>query len=156
MSIDKSEKTLSLQLEWVRVADAKVPPIFAINIAMLGVVVALIKTNSNWTLCESILTSFCLLLLVTSTCCLALSMFPRLSGPKKSNIFFGGITKKTEKVFIEELKCESDSDYENDVLAQTYRNAEIAGEKFKFIKYSFITSFASVPFWLGAIYLLYV
>ena len=156
MSIAKSEKTLDLQLEWVRAADAKVPPIFAINIAMLGVVVALMKTNSNWIIYEGILTSLCLIPLVVSICFLALSIFPRLSGPKGSNIFFGGITNKSEEKFIEELKGESDINYENDVLVQAYRNAEIADDKFRFIKYAFISSFISVPFWLISIYLLYV
>ncbi|GAI59276.1 unnamed protein product [marine sediment metagenome] len=156
MSIDKAEKTLSLQLDWVRTADAKMPPIFAINLAMLGVIVALIKAHSTWTICQGIFSALCLLPLLLSIAFLSLSMFPRLSGPKGSNIFFGGITKKSEDKFIEEVRTISDDAYEEDVLAQAYRNAEIAEEKFKFTKYAFISSFVSVPFWLATIYLIYV
>lgn len=156
MSIDKSEKILALQLEWVRTADAKVPPMFAINLAMLGIVATLLKDHSSWTTFESIVTSLCLIPLLLSMIFLALSMFPRLSGPKGSNIFFGGITKKTEDSFFNEVRNNTDDDFEGDVLNQAYRNAEIAEEKFKFIKYSFIATFVSVPFWFGSIYLLYI
>lgn len=155
MKIDKSEKVLGMQLSWVRAADAKVAPVFAINIAMLGVVFVLIKTLNSWTIPTAIFTTLCVLPLFCSVVFLALATFPRTSGPKGSNIFFGGITKMKEDVFIKNF-CElTEVDYRVDVLSQTYRNSEIAKEKFKFIKFSFIASFISIPFWLVSIYCLY-
>ena len=156
MSIEKSEKILNLQLEWVRTADTKVPSIFAINLAMLGVIAVLLKSHTIWAIYDGIVTALCLIPLVVSMIFLALSMFPRLDGPKGSNIFFGGITNKTEGKFIEEVKQSAAEEYEKDVLTQAYRNAEIATDKFKNIKHAFISSFISFPFWLGTIFLLYV
>lgn len=154
MSIENSQKILSMQLDWVKTADSKIPPIFAINLAMLGVIVALIKTLSVWTIFQAIITTLCVLPLLASILFLAISMFPKMSGPKGSIIFFGGITKKSENQYIDAAQNISDADYEKDILFQTYRNAEIAEEKYKNIKFSFISSFASVPFWLLSIYIL--
>lgn len=154
MGIENSQKILSMQVDWVKTADSKIPPIFAINLAMLGVIVALIKTLSLWTIFQAIITTLCLLPLLLSIFFLAMSMFPRLTGPKGSVIFFGGITKKSEDQYIDEVISISDIDYEKDILLQAYRNAGIAEEKYKFIKFSFMSSFISVPFWLISIYIL--
>lgn len=155
MSIEKAEKILDRQLWWVRAADAKVVPVFTINIAMLVVVSALIRLLNSWTTPTAIFTTLCVLPLVLSIIFLAVAIFPRTTGPKGSNIFFGDITKKKKDVFINEFGEMTDDSYLEDVLSQVYRNAEIAEEKYKFIKYSIIASFASLPFWLIAIYFLY-
>lgn len=156
MSINNSQNILNLQLEWVRTADSKIPPIFAINLAMLGLNIVLIKALSEWTIPQAIVTSLSLIPLTLSIAFLALSMFPRQTGPKGSIIYFGGITKKQEDRFINEVLSINDDDYEKDILSQAYRNAEIADAKYKFIKFAFISSFISTPFWLFSIYLLYV
>ncbi len=156
MSIERAEKILLFQLEWVKTADAKVPPIFAINIAMLGVIIALMKTLSNWTIATAIFVALCLIPLVISMVFLVLAMFPRMSGPKGSNVFFGGITKKTEATYLKEMINLSDENYESDLLGQAYRNAEIAETKYFNVKYAFVSSFISVPFWFISIYFLYV
>lgn len=156
MPTERAEKILSLQLEWVKAADSKVPPLFAINIAMLGVMAALIKLIKSWTIPTAIVTAICTITLLLSVGCLVLTMFPRLGGPKGSNIFFGGISKKAEDKFITEVTNLSDSEYQNEVLIQAYRNAEIAVVKYEFIKLAFIFTFAGAPIWLFSIYLLYV
>ena len=156
MSMDKSRNILSLQLEWIRTADSKVPPIFAINLAMLAVTVALIKTLQTWTISQAVITALCLIPLLLSIGFLALSMFPRLTGPKGSNIYFGGITKKQESTFIDEVLNINDEDHDKDILSQAYRNAEIAEEKYRNIKNAFISTFISTPFWLISIYFLYI
>lgn len=156
MSTERAEKILLLQLEWVKTADAKVPPLFAINIAMLGVIAALVKALTSWNIATAIFTALCLISLALSIGFLALAMFPRLSGPKGSNVFFGGITKKTEAIYLEDVKDLCDEKYEDDLLSQAYRNAKIAETKYTHIKLAFTFSFVSAPFWLVAIYLLYV
>lgn len=150
------EKILSFQLEWIKNADSKVSPLFAIDIAMTGIIVALIKALPAWTIPTAIFSSLTLIPIVLSIIFLALSMFPRLRGPKGSIIFFGGITQRSVESYIEEVKNVSTEKYETDLLMQAYRNAEIAETKFRFITYSFIATFISVPFWGVSIYLLYV
>ncbi|MDD5774066.1 MAG: DUF5706 domain-containing protein [bacterium] len=156
MNTKIAEKLLLLQLEWIKAADSKVSPIFAINVAMLGLIVALIKTVTLWTIGPAIISTLSLIPLALSIGFLAFAMFPRLSGPKGSNVFFGEITKKAETVYLNEMKTLNDEKYENDLLSQVYRNAEIAETKYAYVKLAFISSFISVPFWLLAIYLLYV
>lgn len=156
MSTNRAEKILSLQLEWIRASDAKIPSLFAVNIAMLGVIAALTKTLSSWTIFGAIFTVLCLIPLVLSVAFLVFAMFPQLNGPKKSNIFFGGIVKKTESTYIAEVKKISDVELEEDLLSQAYRNAEIANSKYINIKLAFVSLFASAPCWLIAIYFLYV
>ena len=92
MDINRSEKVLSLQLEWVKTADSKVAPLFAINAAMLGLLVALIKLLPAWTIATAIFSSITVILLAVVILFLALTMFPRLIGPKESNIFFDVIS----------------------------------------------------------------
>ena len=155
MNTERAEKILSLQLDWVKTADAKVPPVFAIDVAMLGVIIALMKTCTSWGIPAAIATALCLIPLVLSIVFLALSMFPRLSGPKGSRVFFGGITKTEEAKYLEEVKKLDEEEFVDDLLGQSYRNADIAEKKYTYLKLAFISSFASVPFWLTAIYLLY-
>jgi len=155
MIIERAEKILSYQLESIKAADSKVPPLFAINITMLGVIVALTKTQVCWSPFLIVIALFTCLLLLTSIATLALAMFPRLDGPKASNIYFDSIRKKTQVEFMAEVKSLTTEDYQDDTLSQSHRNAEIAREKFMFVKASYIATFLSVPVWLIAIYLLY-
>lgn len=156
MNCERAEQLLTLQLDWVRSADAKVPPIFAIDLAMLGVITALINTISNWTICQAIFSAFCLIFLCVSIIFLALGMFPRLSGPKDSYVFFEGIVKKSQERFIAEFRNLSDEVYMEDLLLQIYRNSEIAEIKFKFVKYAFISLFIGSPFWIATIFSIYM
>lgn len=156
MNTERAEKTLALQLHWVQTADSKVPPLFAIDIAMLGLLAALIKQLPCWTIPAATACAIAIILLVLSLVFLALAMFPRLNGPKESNIFFGGIAKQTENNFKENFFSASDSEVQVDLLAQAYRNAEIAKKKYSNVKTAFIFTFCSVLPWIAAIYLLYL
>jgi hypothetical protein len=152
MNIEKAEKILALQLDWVKTADSKVPPIFAINVAMLGVLAALISATESWSICLIAPAAFPAFFLGTSILILALVVFPRLKGPKGSHIFFGEIANKTKDVFVSGFQNQSDEEYMVDVLTQAHRNAEIAKEKYAHIKWAMISTFISIPFWLMAIH----
>ena len=156
MEIERAERVLFLQLEWIKTADSKVPPLFAINIAMLGIMAALIKTITTWTIATAIASSISTLLLLLSMSSLALCMFPRLDGPKGSSIFFGGIAKQVEVKFKEGFSSQSDANYLDDTLSQAYKNAVIASEKYWFVKLAFIFTFSSIPVWIISVYLLYI
>lgn len=155
MTIERAEKVLSFQLEWIKTADAKVPPLFAINISMLGIMAALSKSLSTWSVFTAVVSSISSVALLLSMGCLALTMFPRLNGPKGSSIFFGGISKQAEVKFKESFNSQSDEAYLDDVLNQAYRNAEIATDKYGHIKLAFIFTFSSIPVWLISIYSLH-
>ena len=155
MNIARAEKILNLQLDWVKSADSKVAPLFAINIAMLGVLTSLMTSNQSWEKFSIALTLLSLALLTLSIIFLGLVVFPRTNGPKGSNIFFGGIADSGESTYIENIKNLTDDEYFNDLLVQTHRNAEIVKQKYKHIKHAFMCSFNSLPFWLLTIWCIY-
>ena len=156
MSAEREEKILALQLDWVRAADSKVPPLFAIDIAMLGFLAALIKLIPAWTISAAVVCSIAAIPLFLSLIFLAFAMFPRLDGPKESNVFFGGIAKQSEKRFKENFLSAADSEIQDDLLSQAHRNAEIAAKNYSNIKLAFIFTFSSILPWVFSVYLLYV
>ena len=93
------ESALARNLSWVAAADSKVPSIFAIDIAMLGVWCALAPKVNEWAVFTAVLSALAVLALLASIISLALVAFPRLDGPKGSAVFFGGIAQHLEEAF---------------------------------------------------------
>lgn len=154
-SMEISEKILTLQLDWISASDRKIVPIFAINAAMLGVIAALLPLSKVWEINTAIVTLLSVIPLIGSTISLALATFPRLNGPKGSLIFFSGIVTRDESSYINEFNNLSEQELTNDLLKQVYRNAEIANEKYNYIKWSMRQSFVSLPLWLISVWFLY-
>lgn len=154
MNVNKLEKNLDRQLYWVQAADSKVAPLFAINLAMLGLLAALFKENRSWSAWEILFSVAATLPLLLSVLTVLLVLFPRLDGPKESSIFFGGIAKQDAGRFNKRQLTLSKKDYCNDLLNQTYRNAEIANQKYGNLKQAYILTVISIPGWLCVIYAL--
>lgn len=148
------EKSLDRMLHWIAAADAKVAPVLAIDTAMLGVLAALLPPyviRESWVFAAA---STAFLLLTISLILLFLSMFPRISGPKGSLVYFGRITDRDETAFTEELFRRSEEEYAMDLALQCYRNAQIAGIKFNHLRLSTTSMFVGLIPWLITIYLL--
>jgi len=154
MNVNKLEKNLDRQLYWVQAADSKVAPLFAINLAMLGLLAALFKENTSWSAWEILFSAAATLPLLLSVLTVLLVLFPRLDGPKESSIFFGGIAKQDADSFNKRQLTLSKKDYCKDLLSQTYRNAEIANQKYGNLKKAYILTVISIPGWLCVIYAL--
>src|SRR5439155_4799082 len=90
--IDLIDRILSRNLSWVAAADSKVTPVLAIDTAMLGVLAAFVPSAASWKAVPAILTAISALLLCGSVVNLIVATFPRLSGPRASLVFFGGIS----------------------------------------------------------------
>lgn len=143
---------LERNLGWVRTADQKVPPIFAVNAAMLGVLSVRLPQLGDLTMVEFSYWVVASLALVVSMVFLGLVAFPRLSGPTDSVVFFGTAAKFSETAYIERLTTDvSRSDLVFDLARQAYRNAEIAKAKYEHLRVAMIASFISLPFWLLAL-----
>lgn len=149
------ESSLARNLAWVAAADSKVPSIFAIDMGMLGIWCALAPKMNEWPVFTAVLSAFTVLTLLASILSLALVAFPRLDGPKGSAVFFGGIVQHSEEVFLKKMRGGVSEEIFDDLARQTYRNAEIAKGKFAHVRWAIICMFASVPFWLASIALLY-
>lgn len=155
MNIEQAEKVLNRQLEWIKTADSKVAPLFAIDIAMLGVLSSLIASYSSWDKWTIGLTVFSVAIIGLSIIFLALVVFPQTDGPKGSYIFFGDIAERNEADYISSFKTLSDDELIQDFISQAHRNAEIVSQKYKYIKYAFKCSFNGLPFWLITILCIY-
>ena len=149
------ESSLARNLSWVAAADSKVSSIFAIDMAMLGVWCALAPKVNEWAVFTAVLSAFAVLALLASIISLALVAFPRLDGPKGSAVFFGGIAQHSEEAFLKKIKQGISEEILDDLARQTYRNAQIAKEKYSCVRWAMIFMFASVPFWLTSIAVLY-
>jgi pycsar effector protein len=153
--LDVAERALTRNIAWVAAADAKVPPIFAIDAAMLAVMAAMLPPSSAWYVPTAIAAAITVVLLLVSIGCLALASFPRLSGPKDSIIFFGTAINRDEKSYVDRLREGISEALVLDVSRQAYRNAEIAAEKYRVMKWAQVTMFCAAIPWLVAITLLY-
>ena len=149
------ETSLARLLAWVGAADSKVAAFFAIDAAMLGVLAALaadVETLTTWSTTVATISTGALILAVGL---LAIASFPRLTGPPKSLIYFGGIQDLGYTEYSRRVDLLSESDYIADLKRQCHRNAEIADAKFRYVRHSSrLTIFAS-PIWLYSVYLLY-
>ena len=150
----KHEDLLDLQLEWVRAADGKVAPLWAINVAMLGVLVAVSASGALTSrsplpmLTGGILLIACILL--------ALVNFPRTTGPAHSLIFFASIAEMSEIAFRSATIARTPEDAVTDIISQIYRNAQIARTKYRLLQGSTVCTFLALPLWLIVIYLRYM
>lgn len=156
LKIDTAETLLTRQLEWVKTADSKVAPIFAINAAMLGVMAALISEVKFEDISFELWCSAgpSAIALITSIVCLSLVVLPRTTGPD-SIIFFGQIAALGRPDYLEKVEQTSDQEYLEDLLKQVHRNSEIVTEKYKFVRHSFQATFVSLVFWIFAVFFLY-
>jgi hypothetical protein len=153
--IDLVEKTLARIMAMVAAADAKVPPILAIDTAMLGVLAALVPSASQWAASHAAIAAVAGLLLLGSVGCLAASMFPRLSGPKSSLIYFAGIVSLERDAYVSALLGATPDKLLEDLARQCHRNAEIANDKFRLIRWAMIFLFVGIVPWLVSVALLY-
>lgn len=153
--LDLLDRILGRNLNWVASADSKVTPMLAINTAMLGVIAALVPKASDWSVLSGIVTSIATLSLFGGIVFLVLATFPRLNGPKSSLLFFGGISSYEEDQYLEKILQGVTPEILKDFARQCHRNAEIAHQKYKFIKYAMICTFCSVPAWVLSVALLY-
>lgn len=148
-----SQWILERNLGWITASDAKAAFVVTIDSAMLGVLVTAFNAlkafeRTAWAYLFTTFASVCLLLALI---CIALALLPRLNGPKSSNIYCACISKKSNIDFLENFKKQSIQDMLNDCLAQAHRNAEIATDKFQYLRNGMVLSFMAIPFWLLAL-----
>ena len=153
--IDLVDRILSRNLSWISAADSKVAPILAIDTAMLGVLAALVPSAESWRALPAVLAGISALLLCGSVVSLVAATFPRLSGPKASMIFFGGISSFEREQYVTQLLGAQSADLAKDIAQQCHRNAEIAATKYWCLKSAMMLLFGALPFWVAAVSLLY-
>jgi hypothetical protein len=148
------ESNLARQLAWIAAADAKTGPVLTVNTAALGALAAVALPLGAWTVAQSFFGVAAVVLLALSFIHVFVASFPRTDGPVGSMVFFGEITRRSEAEFLAAMAPLDPEAYRVDLARQCYRNAQIAGQKFRHVKLA--TTFlllALIP-WACAIYLM--
>jgi pycsar effector protein len=151
-----AEWVLERNLGWIAAAEVKVGVVVAIDTGTVGALAAFfaqsqIAERTAWVLLVTIVAAVSL---VFSIFCAAMAVMPRVTGPAKSNIFFGPIAQQNAADYADSVRNQSAADRLNDCLAQVHRNAEIAKEKFSWVRAGMAWAFVALPFWVVAIGLL--
>lgn len=155
VKLDLLDRTLERNLNWIRAADLKIYPIFAIDAAMLGVLAALAPSGDWWTITVAIAPVLAVSLLLASIVCLAIASFPRLKNSKRSVVYFGSAIGHDESEYIRRFSEGPTPELIQDLGSQAYRSAAIAYSKYLAIRWAIILQFSGVPPWLIAVWLLY-
>jgi hypothetical protein len=151
--LQTAQWVLERNLAWIAAAEVKVGVIVAIDTAMLGglgasfsVAGGAVRTHWAW-----FFTSVATVCLGVGLFCAAMAVLPRVTGPARSLLFFGRVGARTEAEYVEDFKKASDVDFLQDWTAQIHRNAQIACDKFAWVRKSIWWSFLSALPWFPAI-----
>lgn len=144
---------LERNLHWISAVEVKVGFIIAVDTAMLGALAAAVSTtkfseNGAWTNLFTIVT---VVTLISAFICAAMAVKPDTKGPPTSFVFFGEIAAQTGADYVDQFKRANDESFLQDLLRQIHRNAEIAKNKYDWVKSAVGWSFFSVPIWAAAI-----
>jgi hypothetical protein len=156
---DDSEKlaharwVLERHLHWIAAAEVKVGVVIAIDTGLLGALAAALNGNraTGHVFLGQVCSLLAAILLGAAIACAAMTVLPRVEGPPSSMIFFGRIAAKAQEEFARQFTDAKAADFLVDCLAQIHRNAEIAREKFKWVRRGMWCSFLGAPFWAVAI-----
>jgi hypothetical protein len=144
---------LERNLQWIGAAEVKTGVIVALDTAMFGAVAAAFSATeaaerTAWSNLLSIVAAACLL---AALFCAAMSVLPRTDGPPSSFVFFGTIVKRTAPDYVDAFRRADSSAFLQDCLDQIHRNAEIACDKFRWVRNATMWSFGAVLPWVAAI-----
>jgi Family of unknown function (DUF5706) len=144
---------LERNLAWLTAAEVKVGVIVAINTALLGSLGAAFSGSdaANRTTWAYVLATSAGVAVIIGICCAAMAVLPRTTGPEKSLVFFGRISRLDEVEYVNQFKNSTDLELLEDWSAQIHRNAEIASAKYAWVRKSMFFSFFSLIPWLPAI-----
>ncbi len=130
-------------LSWLAAAEVKVGVIVAIDTALLGSLGAAFSTSdvaarTAWAYLWAVAAGVAS---VAGLFCAAMAVLPRLTGPAKSLVFFGRIGSLNSADYTEQFKNASDAQLLEDWTAQIHRSAQIACDKFAWVRASMCWSF---------------
>jgi hypothetical protein len=151
MSMLIAESALNKQLDWVRAADSKIPPLFAIDVAMLTVIAS---QQSAVSACGTAAVTCALIgvaLLIASIFSLAAAAVPRLGSSTPSIVYFRGIVEMGREEFLSMMYRAEPADYVEELHKQAFLNAEIATKRYTAVSWAYRFAFAAFPFWLLAL-----
>lgn len=147
---------LERHLAWIAAAEVKVGVIVALDTALLGGLAAAFGASDSaartaWTYLFTLVAAGAAVL---GLFCAAMAVLPRTNGPKDSLLFFGPIAAMNARSFGERFKEATDEQLLADWTDQIHRNAEIACDKYAWVRKSMYWSFIAAIPWIAAVGLL--
>jgi hypothetical protein len=142
---------LDRNLHWIGAAEVKTGVIVALNTAMLGGLAAAFSSDPQRSVAANLLAYSSAALLLIALFCAAMSVLPRTEGPATSFVFFGKIAKSSRSDYVDSFMRADKAAFLDDCLAQIHRNAEVACDKFRWVRNAMLWSFVAVLPWMGAI-----
>jgi hypothetical protein len=143
-------------LAWIAAAEVKVGVIVAIDTALLGGLAA--AFGASECAARTMYTYFFTLVAagaaILGLFCSAMAVLPRTNGPKNSLLFFGPIAAQDAASYGTRFKQATDEQLLEDCTDQIHRNAQIACDKYAWVRRSMILSFFAAFSWVFAIALL--
>jgi len=82
-------------------------------------------------------------------------VMPQRVGPKASLLFFGGVAKRSQEDYEDEVSALTPKQYLHDLSAQCHVNACIAASKYDNLEAAMMALFLGVIGWMPAMFLLY-
>ena len=154
--LQTAQWVLERNLAWIAAAEVKVGVVVAIDTAMLGGLGATFSISelSQRTAWAYLFTVAGAGLIASGIFCAAMAVLPRVAGPQRSLVFFGRVAELSAIDFLNQFKHVTDAQLLEDWAAQIHRNAQIALDKFKWIRLSLWWSFLSIIPWFAAIIIL--
>ena len=146
---------LSLVLSFFSRVDSRLALIVGVDISMVAFLASVLPPVNKWdahTLI-TLLPAFCIGMSLYNA---REALFPDLKGGmledgKTSLVFFGTVSKRSEREFIDAFNTQTTHDYARDLLGQVWRNSKILSVKFERLKNAFFWMLAALPAWLVAL-----
>lgn len=154
--LEHAQWVLERQLFWITAADAKVGAILAFDTALIGALAAAFtsadpEVQTQWArlMCVGAGAG-----LVASVFCCAMALLPRTRGPLQSLTFFVRVAEHSPADYEHKFIAATEAERLQDLVTQIHRNAEIATDKFAFVKKALWSTFLSAAPWTMALALL--
>lgn len=146
--LDKAEKNLERQLEWIARYDTRIAFIAGIAIAMLGVLANAGSTVTFWSADLYWLFLIAIVLLLACLTCIYFGQYPTMRAKNESLLYFGSIADLSFVEFSKRFRKLSDDDYLTDLLHQIHRNSLILKDKFLLLRAALILLLCAVLPWM--------
>lgn len=154
--ISLAQWVLERQLSWIAAAEVKVGVIVAIDTALLGGLAAAFSSSesaarTSWAYLFALGTAGAAVIAIL---CCAMAVLPRIKGPTHSLMYFVPIAAQDTETYDALFRQAKDEQLLSDWVAQIHRNAQIACEKYVWVRRGMIWSFLAAATWICAVGLL--
>ena len=144
---------LERNLDWISHAEVKAAFIVTLDVTMLAALAAAFMAipAAERVGVPNAFSIVAFGLQIAALACVTMAVLPRTGGPDTSFIFFAKIKALARADYVDSFQRATSDELFQDLLDQIHRNAEIATEKFAWVKRAMVWSLLSLIPWVFAI-----